>query len=758
MKPLYNDKPFSQMQSEKTMRFKNQLSALSEQHRQGCIPYRNLCKAFSSDIPLLPVSAFRDHELFSVPKNTIVREVISSGTSGQQPSRIFLDSEAAESQQQVLYLILQDFLGGKRLPMLIIDTRRTISPTADFSARRAGIAGFALFSSSRTWALHEDLTLDIETILRFTEEHRGQKTLLFGFTYMIRQYFTLPLLNAGLHPDFSHSVLIHGGGWKRMTDLSVSPEQFKSELEQAAGIRQVFNYYGMAEQLGSIFMECKYGHLHTSQWSDIQALHPVDFSECLQGEQGILTVSSLLPTSYPGHRILTEDQGRILGEDDCPCGRKGRYFAIDGRVPHAEIRGCSDTFFAATAPISSKDQKIICMAGSMTQSEGTNKSFQEHTLNCLETLSSDLMHDPSCRAFPDIIQFGFWLRRAHLEQLQSRYPEQRRGIGHVLISAPSNMPVLFAYNWAVVLLAGCTVTIRISEYPHPATDLLCKKINALLQLPNYADLYRRTAIIRFPRSDRIFRKLSATADARLLWGGDKTVRKLHGIPAKADSFDLMFPDRYSICILSAESIDSLTDEELYQLCCRFYQDTYDADQNACSSPIIVFWTGESPEYVQNIRWRWWQTLAAIVQKRYHPDDYSILSKYSLLVRQALDIPGLSVRFYAGNLVMTAELPPQWTIDISPSLIPCVPWEMLEARCGLFFEMVLSSLAFLPANLGDKLQTVTVYGFEPHKMQGLLQRSRTYDALRVVSVGEALIFDPVWDGKDLICKLSQPIVT
>ena len=53
---------------------------------------------------------------------------------------------------------------------------------------------------------------------------------------------------------------------------------------------------------------------------------------------------STLPKSYPGHSILTEDEGRMLGVDDCPCGRKGAYFEVAGRLKHAQIRGCSDTF------------------------------------------------------------------------------------------------------------------------------------------------------------------------------------------------------------------------------------------------------------------------------------------------------------------------------------------------------------------------------------------------------------------------------
>jgi hypothetical protein len=62
------------------------------------------------------------------------------------------------------------------------------------------------------------------------------------------------------------------------------------------------------------------------------------------GEKGIIQVVSILPGSYPGHSLLTEDEGELLGEDDCPCGRLGKYFRISGRLKNADIRGCSDTY------------------------------------------------------------------------------------------------------------------------------------------------------------------------------------------------------------------------------------------------------------------------------------------------------------------------------------------------------------------------------------------------------------------------------
>ena len=102
----------------------------------------------------------------------------------------------------------------------------------------------------------------------------------------------------------------------------------------------------MVEQTGTIYMECEYGHLHSSVFSDVIVRRVKDFSIASPEEEGLIQVVSILPKSYPGHSLLTEDCGALLGEDDCPCGRKGKYFKIYGRIKNAEIRGCSDTYAA----------------------------------------------------------------------------------------------------------------------------------------------------------------------------------------------------------------------------------------------------------------------------------------------------------------------------------------------------------------------------------------------------------------------------
>jgi len=196
------------------------------------------------------------------------------------------------------------------------------------------------------YALDENMKLDVENIQSFLSEHQGETIFMFGFTFMIWQHFYKELKKSGFHPDLSNAVLIHGGGWKKLQNESVSPREFKGRLNEVCGIlpQHIHDYYGMVEQTGTIYMECEKGHLHASLFSDIIIRKPDDFSVAKTGEKGIIEVVSVLPKSYPGHALLTEDEGVVLGEDDCPCGRLGKYFQVLGRIKNAEIRGCSDTY------------------------------------------------------------------------------------------------------------------------------------------------------------------------------------------------------------------------------------------------------------------------------------------------------------------------------------------------------------------------------------------------------------------------------
>ena len=329
---------------------------LTELHQKNCLAYKNMLKAIDfeeekvesyKDLPFLPVRLFKDLDLKSISDEEVVKTMTSSGTSGQAVSKIYLDRNTSSNQQKAMVKIVSEFTGSSRMPMILIDCPGVIKNRAMFSARGAGILGFSIFGSKKIYALDDDMKLDVDGLKEFLEKYRGERILLFGFTFMIWQHFYKELLRLeeeGIRFDLSNAVLIHGGGWKKLISEAVSHDEFHHRLKEVCGLCHIHDYYGMVEQTGCIYMECECGHLHASNFSDIIIRRPIDFSEANIGEDGIIQVVSTIPESYPGHSLLTEDEGRILGIDDCPCGRKGKYFKIHGRLKNAEIRGCSDTY------------------------------------------------------------------------------------------------------------------------------------------------------------------------------------------------------------------------------------------------------------------------------------------------------------------------------------------------------------------------------------------------------------------------------
>lgn len=345
--------PYSETPLAKQTRFLAEMNSLTAYHARRCPPYGKILEALGvghescqrlEDLPSLPVRLFKEMDLLSVPRDAVVKVLTSSGTSGQRPSRIFLDRETAASQAGALARIGRSLLGRARLPMLIVDEPAALKDFRSFSARGAGILGFSQFGCDHTYALRSgSLDPDWEAVDAFCSRHSGERILLFGFTGIVWKYFLGAAEDLGRRLDLRDGILIHGGGWKKLEKEKVSGEEFNRRLHRSFGISAVHNYYGLVEQTGSIFIECEDGFFHASHYSDVRTREPRTLEVQSPGRVGLLETFSTIPRSYPGHALLTEDLATIQGLDGCPCGRRGVFFNIHGRLPAAELRGCSDT-------------------------------------------------------------------------------------------------------------------------------------------------------------------------------------------------------------------------------------------------------------------------------------------------------------------------------------------------------------------------------------------------------------------------------
>ncbi len=346
---LFARRQYSLAQPEKERLLLAELTRLTGHHRRCCPPYARILSALGepgtggglADVPYLPVSLFKSHRLASVPEAEIFKTMTSSGTTGQEVSRIVLDRATAERQSRALATIMSTLLGPQRLPMIIVDTPNVIRDRKQFSARGAGVLGMASLGRHHFYALDDEMNLDRLGLQEFLKRFAGQRLLIFGFTFMVWRYLLQQL--GDLDVDLSHATLVHSGGWKALQDQAVDNAAFKRALGSATGLRRIHNFYGMVEQVGSVFLEGADGFLYPPNFADVIIRDPQTWREAEVGEVGVIEVLSALPSSYPGHALLTEDLGVLHGVGDPGSGWGGRQLEVIGRIPRAELRGCSDT-------------------------------------------------------------------------------------------------------------------------------------------------------------------------------------------------------------------------------------------------------------------------------------------------------------------------------------------------------------------------------------------------------------------------------
>jgi hypothetical protein len=350
------DGVFGRSQAEREAALTPALTELTEHHRAACPPYDRILSSLGiargaefgsvAELPWLPVRMFKTHDLKSVPDDEVFKVLTSSGTTGSGASRIYLDKAAAADQTRQLGATLQTVLGPKRLPMLMVDTVGIIKNRRSFSARGAGVLGMANFGRAHVYALDEQDRPDVEAIKGFLAQHGSEPFLIFGFTFMVWQFLYEVAAEHGL--DLSNGILVHSGGWKKLIDRAVDNAEFRRRFAADTGLTRIHNYYGMIEQIGTVFLEGPSGDsLYCPDFADVVIRDPETWQEQPVGKPGVIEVVSTLPHSYPGHVLLTEDLGVLHGVDDGDW--PGKRFGVLGRLPRAEARGCSDTFSARSA-------------------------------------------------------------------------------------------------------------------------------------------------------------------------------------------------------------------------------------------------------------------------------------------------------------------------------------------------------------------------------------------------------------------------
>ncbi len=294
------------------------------------------------DIPAVPASAFKSHDLSAAPPGGEAAIFETSGTTISRPGRVRLRSTALYEASLLATFEAHLLPDGARPSAIVFGPTRKDAPRSSlwFMADRvvselATSGDWIVRSGEPSWEFADDLL--------GREVKDGQPVLLLGTTLLYMAYFERLAATDRSFALPAGSRAMDTGGAK-----GVRTEFARAEIEAAfarhLGIppTHLVNEYGMAE-MGSQFYDDNLRAAHEGRaplpgkrippWVRTRVLDPETMVEQPDGKPGLLVHYDLANLDIP-LAIQTEDIG----------SRAGDRLHLQGRLLDAERRGCSLQF------------------------------------------------------------------------------------------------------------------------------------------------------------------------------------------------------------------------------------------------------------------------------------------------------------------------------------------------------------------------------------------------------------------------------
>tara|TARA_Y100000590_G_scaffold213372_1_gene241784 strand:- start:49168 stop:50358 length:1191 start_codon:yes stop_codon:yes gene_type:complete len=368
--------------------------------------------------------------------------------------------------------------------------------------------------------------------------------------------------------------------------------------------------------------------------------------------------------------------------------------------------------------------------------------FDNKICDFLNTLSNELNSFKEIKKYPDLKTLAFWLRKKNIENYKIKFSNfhYRFGVGLVFHITPSNIPINFAYSLIFGLLSGNTNIIKVPSQKFDQVNIICKIIKKILKNKKFNFLKKMITIVRYSDEDQFTNYISSQCDARVIWGGDKTINKIRKFPIPTRSTEVTFADRYSISIINSSEILNIDKKKMIQLVEQFYNDTFIVDQNGCSSPQLILWYGSKKNEAKD---RFWRALYNYTKKKYDMPDIASIDKFNLLFENILSDKNIVSEKRFGNII--------YTISIN-KLDKRI--DRYRGKWGFFYQYDLENLKEIKKAISKKIQTITYFGFKKEKFIEFINNNNIDGIDRIVPFGQALDLGLVWDGYNIINTLSR----
>ncbi len=375
--------------------------------------------------------------------------------------------------------------------------------------------------------------------------------------------------------------------------------------------------------------------------------------------------------------------------------------------------------------------------------------FSFQVIDFLNEFSKKLLKDEAIRKFPELTVLGFWLRKSNIQKIKYSFQNNNKNKiftprGLVFQIPPSNVNSILIYTWTLSLLAGNKNVTRISINQSSQLLIISRIIEELFGEKKWKDISARNKFISYEYDDDINKFLSFSSDLRVVWGGDKTVEKLRTFKLNTHGSEINFPDKISFSIIDVESYSNLDRQKKFLLAEKFMNDAYWFNQMACSSPRVLFWLNINENNKSSLS-EFWQQLDYLLKENGKKLDFiDSINKKVVCDRIAIELEKYKIFDYSDRRITR--------VSLNNPLIK----EDLMPGAGFFYECDISKLEDLLPFLNRKVQTISYFGIEYSKWMDFIIKNKPRGIDRVVPIGNALDFDVVWDGIDLIRSFSREI--
>lgn len=255
------------------------------------------------------------------------------------------------------------------------------------------------------------------------------------------------------------------------------------------------------------------------------------------------------------------------------------------------------------------------------------------------------------------------------------------------------------------------------------------------------ELRKYLAVISYAHDREITDYFSALCSLRVIWGGDETIRIIRKSLLPPRCTEITFADRYSICVIHAGNM--LRIQDLNDIIRAFYNDTYLYDQNACSSPRLVYWMGDKTD-IEQARKLFWAALRRYLKDRYVTEPVTAIDKLMMDYKAAMELSNPTIEKTDNNVhcIMVKSLPDRLQDYACPG--------------GSFIEYASDSLSDLVSVINSKFQTLTYIGLSGKELADWVISHGLKGIDRIVPVGKAADFSLIWDGYNLIDCMSREV--